>query len=112
MYPPEDFSPDAIMDTIAEILRDHRHSEKVRHWMSAEIQTGADGQDTVAALPLEESGKLRRPRLLRAKKISSIRELEPFFSRASIENFECLYTASSVDWAAVEEGLQSEIFAR
>jgi hypothetical protein len=29
VYPPEDISPDAIMDTIAEILRDHRHDEKV-----------------------------------------------------------------------------------
>lgn len=38
VYPPEDFSPDAIMDTIAEILRDHRHGEKVSHGVGGDLR--------------------------------------------------------------------------
>lgn len=61
-------------------------------------------------LQLEESTKLRRPRLSSVKAISSIHQLESFFSRASIDTFEGVYRDAGVDWAAVEEGLNGEIF--
>lgn len=94
VYPPEDFAPEAIMDTLAAILREHGH--------------GVKGE--MISLALEELTKLRRPRLLRVKTISSIRQLEPFFSRGSIDTFEGVYRESGVDWVAVEDGLCGEIF--
>ncbi|KAK1927398.1 Dopey, N-terminal-domain-containing protein [Papiliotrema laurentii] len=94
VYPPEGFSAEAIMDTMAEILREHSHGSK----------------GDMEQLQLEESTKLRRPRLSSVKAISSIHQLESFFSRASIDTFEGVYRDAGVDWAAVEEGLNGEIF--
>lgn len=47
---------------------------------------------------------------LRQSKITSIVALEPFFSRASLANYEAVYSLGEVDWDAVELGLQSDLF--
>lgn len=42
--------------------------------------------------------------------MSSLKQLQPFFSRASIETFEGVYADTGVDWDAIEDGLVNEIF--
>jgi len=48
--------------------------------------------------------------LANVKAISSLHQLEQFFSRASIDTFETVYASREVDWAAIEEGFSGEIF--
>ena len=109
--PPEDYAQEAIMDTIAEILAEHSHGAevcRVCHVSShnSYLQTGKSN----VVLDLDESTTLRRPRLSNVKSISTLRQLQPFFSRASIDTFEGVYSNNGVDWATVEEGLSGEIF--
>jgi hypothetical protein len=42
--------------------------------------------------------------------LTSLHQLQPFFSRASIDTFEGVYNDAGVDWDAIEEGLNAEIF--
>ena len=51
-----------------------------------------------------------KPRLRSIKSLTSIYQLQPFFSRASIDTFEGVYSSASVDWDAVEDSLLDEIF--
>lgn len=44
------------------------------------------------------------------KSITSLHQLEQFFSRASIDTFETVYASRDVDWSAIEEGFDGEIF--
>lgn len=47
---------------------------------------------------------------LRQSKITSIIALEPFFSRASLANYEAVYSLGGIDWSAVERGLEADLF--
>ncbi|ORX36308.1 Dopey, N-terminal-domain-containing protein [Kockovaella imperatae] len=95
VYPPEDYTPEAIMDRLAEIMFEHAHA----------------GDDAPAlAIGSEGSSALRRPRLAAVQTIVSLSQLRPFFSRASIDTYEGVYSNDGVDWEAVEEGLKDEIF--
>lgn len=47
---------------------------------------------------------------LRQSKITSIIALEPFFSRASLANYEAVYSLGAIDWNAVEKGLEADLF--
>lgn len=56
------------------------------------------------------SSLLRRPFLSSLRHITSISELAPFFSQASLTSYESLYSSASVDWDAVDAGLEAEMF--
>jgi hypothetical protein len=62
------------------------------------------------SISLEVSDKQRRPRLSNVKAISSLHQIEQFFSRASIDTFETVYASRDADWVAIEEGFSGEIF--
>lgn len=53
---------------------------------------------------------LRRPQLSGVNAITSLHQLQPFFSRASIDTFEGVYNNTGTDWDAIEDGLTQEIF--
>ena len=57
-----------------------------------------------------EGSSARRPRLAAVHAISSLSQLAPFFNRASIDTYEGVYSNEGVDWEAVEDGLNGEIF--
>lgn len=59
---------------------------------------------------------LRKPSIkpllsnIRQSKITSLAALEPFFSRASLANYEAVYSLGNVDWDAVERSLEADLF--
>lgn len=94
-YPPEDYSPEALMDRLAEVL--------------AELGPVSPTTPTVPCDQNHLTG-LRRPHLKGLKTLTSLQQLSTFFSRASIDTFEGVYADTGVDWEAVEDGLNGEIF--
>jgi hypothetical protein len=94
-YPPEDSEPEALLDRLSEVLTEHSH-----------------GTQQDSDMPDEEEcpSRLRKPRLAGMRNLTSLRQLRSFFARASIDTFEGVYEGWSVDWKAVEEGFESEIF--
>ncbi|TXT04269.1 hypothetical protein VHUM_04267 [Vanrija humicola] len=94
-YPPEDYNPEALMDRLAEVL--------------AELGPVLPSTPTVPCDQNHLTG-LRRPHLKGLKTLTSLQQLSTFFSRASIDTFEGVYADTGVDWEAVEDGLNGEIF--
>jgi hypothetical protein len=47
---------------------------------------------------------------IRQSKITHLKELEPFFSRASLANYEGVYSLGIVDWNMVEKSLEADLF--
>ncbi|BGP38275.1 hypothetical protein JCM10449v2_002204 [Rhodotorula kratochvilovae] len=112
MYPPEHWLPQAIMDRLGEILSDPRPPGITNPAtvgeptapVALEASAASHGGDGVAGPPA------RRP-LLPTRRIRSIRELEPFFATVSLAAYESIYKAGSrVDWAAVEQSLERDVF--
>ena len=95
------------MDRLAEILLEHAGSQ-VGH--TSEIVTNPQGVQQFDPLSPRDRITPRRPQLSKIKTLTSLRQLQPFFSRASIETFEGVYADAGVDWDAIEDGLVSEIF--
>ncbi|KAL1409508.1 hypothetical protein Q8F55_003491 [Vanrija albida] len=95
-YPPEDYSPEALMDRLADVLAD----------------LGPVMSPTTPTIPCDQNHLtgLRRPHLKGLKTLTSLQQLSTFFSRASIDTFEGVYADTGVDWEAVEDGLNGEIF--
>ena len=96
-YPPNDWTPDAIMDRLAEIVLDHTKERM-------------NGDATSSLFISTDPASPRRPRLSNLHQIQSLTELQPFFSRASIDTYEGIYQNAGVDWDAIEEGLNAEMF--
>jgi hypothetical protein len=75
----------------------------------AESATAIKGGED--AIPVEQADdRPRRPHLAGVRALTSLHQLQPFFSRASIDTFEGVYNDAGVDWDAIEEGLNAEIF--
>lgn len=101
-YPPESHEAESIMDRLTEIMADYATPN-----LRSTPRLGMDD-----SLHLEEARSLtgqRRPRLGQVQKLHTLYQLQPFFSRASIETFEGVYEDAGVDWEAVEDGLWHEI---
>ncbi|KAK8861427.1 hypothetical protein IAR55_002246 [Kwoniella newhampshirensis] len=101
-YPPEEHTPEAIMDRLSDIL-----AEGAVHGAGPDKDT--DAQSLLLPDQHDVSG-LRRPRLSSVKSLTSLYQLQSFFSRASMDTFEGVYENVGVDWEVVEEGLNGEIF--
>ena len=111
-YPPEEYDPEAIMDRLAEITSEQRHSNDV-NFAFEQSRLGTDVVQTSSTPLLVESydgSSLRRPRLTSVRTLTSLHQLQPFFSRASIDTFEGVYSIAGTDWEAVEDGLLAEMF--
>ncbi|WWC97086.1 hypothetical protein V866_003964 [Kwoniella sp. B9012] len=102
VYPTEGYDPEALMDCLSNILNDN------------DGHRGRSGSDRSPYEPLvlseQSENGARKPRLSSVRTLNSIYQLQPFFSRASIDTFEGVYGGVGVDWEAVEEGLSEEIF--
>ncbi|GAA6052531.1 hypothetical protein JCM3770_003812, partial [Rhodotorula araucariae] len=112
MYPPENWLPQAIMDRLGEILSGPRPPG---------ITSMAPVGDTTTLIDLEAStvsnegdavaGPSARRPLLPARRIRSIRELEPFFATVSLAAYESIYKSGCrIDWDAVERSLERDVF--
>lgn len=111
------------MDRIAEILADAAAATKGSSTLLAEGIALPTSPPGVGGVPSElgvtappvtvaanDAAVLRRPHLGNLNSLRSMQQLQPFFSRASIDTFEGVYAAAGVDWESVEAGLISEIF--
>ena len=127
VYRPEDWSPESLLDQLAELVRDLPEpkvclataaSRFLLHL--AQNMEAAIGQTTTLntrSLTVETPGtpgfsnqNLRRPMLASVYRVNHIRDLLQFFSTVSITSYESVYGSGSVDWEAVEAGLLSEMF--
>ena len=103
VYPPDVWLPQAIMDRVGEILTDPHSTLQ-----PSKMHNFAFSDLVPAAVAKLSHG--RRP-LLTARRIESMADLEPFFSRVSLSSYEAVYNSGGkVDWEAVERGLEREIF--
>ena len=127
VYRPEDWSPESLLDQLAEIVRDLPEPKVCPITLAIQIHSPL-AQNTEAEIgqtatlytrpsTLEPPGTagnssqgLRRPMLQSVYRISHIRDLLQFFSTVSITSYESVYGSGSVDWEAVEAGLLSEMF--
>ncbi|WWC60178.1 uncharacterized protein I303_102743 [Kwoniella dejecticola CBS 10117] len=98
VYPSENHSPEAIMDCLSILF-----SEGSR-------VTNGGKHERALVLAEQPENAPRRPRLSGIRTLDSIYQLQPFFSRASIDTFEGVFGGMGVDWDAVEDGLNREIF--
>lgn len=113
VYPPESWSPQATMDRLGELL--NRRPDLMRNAKPSQ-RAQADGHgltngDTNART--DRGGSTPARPILgksRQSKITSLAELEPFFSRASLVNYEAVYAMGGVDWVAVENSLELDLF--
>jgi len=102
VYRPDNWSPEAIMDRLAEVATSAPAAEKANP-TPVEVQPIATFVDT--------SHPARRPMLNGVRNIESIRDLVPFFSSVSITSYESIYASGGlVDWVAVESGLIDDMF--
>lgn len=127
-YPPESWTPQAIMDRLGEIISgrlDLLNSSRSPITsnggvsMSAgdahqPLSAGMAPRFSIASIDRTSTTgqRLVRPLLanVRLCKISALSALEPFFSRASLSNYESVYALGGVDWAAVESSLECDLF--
>ncbi|KAM0788392.1 hypothetical protein ACM66B_001530 [Microbotryomycetes sp. NB124-2] len=108
IYPPDNWLPQAIMDRLGELVQS-RATRTIESPVIAEKKEAelADSFDNALATSFATG---RRPFLV-ARKIDSIGELEPFFSRVSLASYESIYgNGGRVDVAAVEALLERDIF--
>ncbi|KAJ3723564.1 Dopey, N-terminal-domain-containing protein [Lentinula guzmanii] len=102
IYRPNDWSPEAMMDQLAEIAASLPRAS-----------TSANGGSSPApnALTFASQRPMRRPMLTSIRQIDSIRDLVPFFSSVSITTYESVYASNgSIDWDAIEKGIMDDMF--
>ncbi|PLW27497.1 hypothetical protein PCASD_17664 [Puccinia coronata f. sp. avenae] len=137
MYPPDSWFPHAIIDRIAEGLREalanqltdgRRESPSpplVSSPQLARLMTPSLSRDSSFSVrppntprdyfsqPQGSSQGTtigRKPLLNKIKKIDTIRPLERFFSKISLMNYEACYAGGGVDWDSVELDLECDLF--
>ena len=119
VYPPESWSPQATMDRLGEIVSQKLDLNRVgsvtpRISLSATTAgfSGLAMSDAAVGKTRKPEKRLSRPLLggVRQSKVTSLGQLEPFFSRASLSNYEAVYAMGGVDWAAVERSLELDMF--
>ncbi|KAJ3774387.1 Dopey, N-terminal-domain-containing protein [Lentinula raphanica] len=103
IYRPNDWSPEAMMDQLAEIAASLPRTS-----------TNGNGDFSSPAPNASTFGPqrpMRRPMLTSVRQIDSIRDLIPFFSSISITTYESVYASNgSIDWEAIEKGIMDDMF--
>ena len=104
VYPPENWTPQAIMDRLGEIVGTRQDLVQSRqNSTTPRVPQSLNGsRRSVLSKPLIGS--------LSQSKITSLSALEPFFSRASLANYEAVYAMGDVDWQAVESSVELDLF--
>jgi hypothetical protein len=105
-YPPESWTPPAIMDRLGEIVSS-RHLPGHGHGRQMSLTPKA-----ALAFKGYRPPQTSRPLLgrVRQSKITSLSALEPFFQRASLSNYEAVYALGGVDWQATEASVEMDLF--
>jgi len=110
IYPPDSWLPQAIMDRLGEILSDPQHASTAAPILPAIFSSPNLNHATPSPTEVASSNPSARKPLLAARKLSTITELEPFFATVSLAAYESTYNCKSVDWRAVETGLERDLF--
>ncbi|WAQ81113.1 hypothetical protein PtA15_1A451 [Puccinia triticina] len=133
MYPPDSWYPHAIIDRIAEGLRESLANQlsdgrrdspsppplssprfvrlmtpSLSRNSSFSVRPPNTPRDFISPHGSQNDG--RKPLLNRIKKIENIRPLERFFSKISMMNYEACYAGGGVDWDSVELDLECDLF--
>lgn len=116
IYPPDGWSPQAVMDRLSIMISDHRAASDA----SSEVaQTTTIAVDPIvlpsrSVLGTGESQQARRRPLLarvrQSTKLDSLGALEPFFGRISLYSFESAYAQGRMDWEAIAHSIEGDIF--
>lgn len=115
IYPPDQWSPAALLDRLSLVLGmggDHpspspRDSPDAARGLSLGLPSTANGKKAKAA---GGKGRGRKPLLSGVRRIDDAGPLERWFTKVSWANYEALYRGGGIDWAAVEEGLEADLF--
>ncbi|KAI7962497.1 hypothetical protein MJO28_000591 [Puccinia striiformis f. sp. tritici] len=136
MYPPDSWFPHAIIDRIAEGLREAlanqlsdgrmetpspppQSSPPVAKSMTPSLSRNSSFSFRPHTAPRGSTQPThttsgvsigRKPLLNKIKKIENIRPLERFFSKISLVNYEACYAGGGVDWDSVELDLECDLF--
>lgn len=111
VYPPENWTPQAIMDRLGEIVGGRQDLLTKRASLTPkQPQPGTNGFDAIPGTTA--AARPSRPLLsnLRQSRITTLASLEPFFSRASLSNYEAVYALGGVDLQAVEASVEMDLF--
>lgn len=110
IYPPDGWSPAALLDRLASVFGgSHDSPSPLRlspRLNPSPLPLAAPGSSR--RVGLKSPG--RRPVLDGVRRIETAEPLERWFSHVSLANYEAVYQGGSVDWAAVENDLECDIF--
>jgi len=107
IYKPDDWQPESLMDQLAEVVS---NLPTQKRGVNGKEDTNRKRSGTTTDATAPAPSTLRKPMLQSLEKITSIRDLQPFFSQVSIATYESVYANSLVDWESVERGLAWEMF--
>ncbi|KAJ4470942.1 Dopey, N-terminal-domain-containing protein [Lentinula aciculospora] len=102
IYRPNNWSPEAMMDQLAEIAASPPRT-------STTTNGGSSPAPNVSTFAPQRP--MRRPMLTSIRQIDSIRDLVPFFSSVSMSTYESVYASNgSIDWDVIEKGILDDMF--
>lgn len=119
VYPPDGWTPQAIMDCISVMISDHRASSAAA---SSDDPTDDARKNVIAidAIVIPSRGSSsssrvtrRRPLLTNVRQktqLDSLASLDPFFGRISLYSFESAYAQGKVDWDDIAASIENDIF--
>ncbi|KZO91887.1 hypothetical protein CALVIDRAFT_601960 [Calocera viscosa TUFC12733] len=107
IYKPDDWRPQSLMDQLAEVVSNLPSQKRAVNGKDVSRKRSGTTTDAMASAA---ASPLRKPMLQNMEKITSIRDLQPFFSQVSIASYESVYANGMVDWESVERGLAWEMF--
>jgi len=100
IYPPDGWRPEALLDKASEVV----NSLPTRGMLN-------EGKTPISFTSSKENAR-RRPLLRGTDVVSSVYDLGPFLSHASLASYESLYaTCGQIDWEAVEGSVLNDIFS-
>lgn len=113
VYPPDDWTPHAIVDRLSIVMSDRLTSISAKDGNQLEdVAISIDPQIHPTRMDTHLAHR-RRPLLAQVRqktKLKSLVALEPFFGRISLYSFESAYRLGSVDWHSVSSSIESDIF--
>lgn len=112
IYPPDQWSPAALLDRLSLVLG-VGGGDVPSPRVSPEAARGSflslPGGKRVGKKGGRGSGG-RKPLLSGVRRIDDAGPLEKWFTKVSWANYEALYRGGGIDWRAVEEGLEADLF--
>ncbi len=104
MFPPDDWTSEAIVDRINATLLSRKTSEGA-------TEAAAAAPRAIFRAPLQgRSVSLRSP-ILGAGGVASLETLAPFFREVSLASYEASYNSIAIDADGIEELLSEDMFS-